>query len=176
MTTNQTKPRSSCINATQIMKRGAKRRSRTVETVMLNAQQQQDYTNIDPGMDTETNDKTNASTTNASISASTSAATSAATINHYDTPVLNRQSIRTQLIIEPLESSNINHQKYLRFNQCTIIDLYIEAYLAAPKGYLDLQMIRMIENGLSVEQSQVHFYKAKENSKKVSTVGYKLLF
>ena len=93
MTTNQTKTRSSCINATKLMERGEKRRSRTVETVMLNAQQQQDYTNIDPGMDTETNAKTNASTTNASISASTSAATSAATINHYDLPTINRHSI-----------------------------------------------------------------------------------
>ena len=66
MTTNQTKTRSSYINATQLMERDAKRLSRTVETAMLNAQQQQDDTSIDSGMYTETNDKTNASTTNAS--------------------------------------------------------------------------------------------------------------
>ena len=48
------------------MERDAKILSRTVETAMLNAQQQQDDTSIDSGMYTETNDKTNASTTNAS--------------------------------------------------------------------------------------------------------------
>ena len=77
------------------MERGAKRRSRTVETAMLNAQQEEEDTSIDSGMDTETNTKPNVSTTNASIAnasttnASINASTSAATINHYDLPALN---------------------------------------------------------------------------------------
>ena len=76
------------------MERGEKRRSRTVETSTLNAQQEEDDTSIDSGMDTETNAETNASTTNASTTnASTNASTSAETINHYDLPALNRQSI-----------------------------------------------------------------------------------
>ena len=95
MKTNQTKTRSSCINATQLMERGAKRRSRNVETEMFNAQQQQDDNSIYSGMDTETNAKTNASTTNAATNnASINASTSTATINHYDLPDLKRQSIR----------------------------------------------------------------------------------
>ena len=118
MTINQTKTRSSCINANQVMERSAKRRSRTVETTMLNAQQQENDTSIDSGMDTETNTKTNASTANASTSnASINASTSAATNNHYDLPALNQHSIRPRRIIEPLKSSTINHQKYLCFNQ-----------------------------------------------------------
>ena len=112
MKTNQTKTRSSCINATQLMERGAKKRSGTVETAMLNAQQQQDDTSIDSGRDTETNAETNASATNASTNnASINASTSAATINHYNLPALNRHSIRPRLIVEPLKSSTINHQK-----------------------------------------------------------------
>ena len=71
------------------MERGAKRRSSTVETSMINAQQQEDNTSISSGIDTETNAKTNASTTNASINDSTSNAT----INHYDLPALNQHSM-----------------------------------------------------------------------------------
>jgi hypothetical protein len=96
--------------------------------------------------------------------------------NHHDGPINIRPSVRPRLIIEPLETSNINHQKYLRFSQCTLTDLAMEASLATRKGYLDLQIIRMIANGRSGQQNQVRFYKAKDNSKKVSTVGYKRLF
>ena len=138
---------------------------------MPNVQKQQDDTSMDSGMNTETNTKTNASTTNASINASTSNAT----MNHYNLPALNQHSMWPRLIIEPLESSTINNQKYLRFNQCTLTDISIEASLANREGYPDLQIIRMIVNGRSVQQNQVRFYKAKENSKKVSTVGYKRL-
>ena len=150
MTTKQTKTRSPCINVTQLMERGAKRRSGNVETTMINAQQQQDDTSIDSGMDNETNAETNTSTTNASINASTSAAT----INHYDLPALNRHSIRPRLIIEPFESSTINHQKYLRLIQCTLTDISIEASLATRKGYIDIQIIRIISNGRSSQQNQ----------------------
>ena len=121
-------------------------------------------------MDTETNSKTNASTKNDSITnASINASIPSETINHYDLPALNRHPIRPRLIIEPLKSSTINHQKYLNFNKCTLTDLSIETYLATRRGYL-------ISNGRSGQQNQVCFYKAKENSKKVSTVGYKRLF
>ena len=34
----------------------------------------------------------------------------------------------------------------------------------------------MIENGRSGQQNKVRFYKAKDNSKKMRTVGYKRLF
>ena len=114
----------------------------------------------------------NASTTNASINASTSAAT----INHYDLPALNGHSIRPRLIIETLESSTINHQKYLSLNKLTLTDISIESSLKTQKGYLDLQIIRMIENGRSGQQNQVRINKAKYNSKKVITVGYKQFF
>ena len=95
MTTNQTKTLSSCINATKLMERGEKRRSRTVETAMLIAQQEEDDTSIDSGMDTETNSGTNDSTTNASTTndsttnTSITASISAETINNYDLPALN---------------------------------------------------------------------------------------
>ena len=128
-------------------------------------------------MDTETNSKTNASTKNASITnASINASIPSETINHYDLPALNRHSIRPRLIIETLESSTINHQKYLSLNKLTLTDISIESSLKTQKGYLDLQMIRMIANGCSGQQNQVRFYKGRDNSKKVSTVGYKLLF
>ena len=70
----------------------------------------------------------------------------------------------------------LRFHKYLRFNQCTLADIFIEASLATWKGYLDVQIIRMIANGGSGQQNQVRFYKGKYNSKKVSTVGYKRLF
>jgi hypothetical protein len=118
----------------------------------------------------------NTSFNNTSPNISPHASPNVARYNHNDARNNFRPSIRPRLIIEPLESSTINHQKYLRFSQCTLTDLAMEASLATRKGYLDLQIIRMIANGRSGQQNQVRFYKAKDNSKKVSTVGYKRLF
>ena len=119
----------------------------------------------------------NTSFNNTSPNISPHASPNVARYNHYDARNNFRPSIRPRLIIEPLESATINHQKYLRFSQCTLTDLAMEASLATRKGYLDdLQIIRMIANGRSGQQNQVRFYKAKDNSKKVSTVGYKRLF
>ena len=118
----------------------------------------------------------NTSFNNTSPNISPHASPNVARYNHNDARNNFRPSIRPRLIIEPLESSTINHKKYLRFSQCTLTDLAMEASLATRKGYLDLQIIRMIANGRSGQQNQVRFYKAKDNSKKVSTVGYKRLF
>ena len=85
-------------------------------------------------------------------------------------------NIRRRYIIEPLDTSTLNHKKYTKFTSLTLADLATDATDFKKRGYLDLQIIRMIANGRSGQQNKVRFYKAKDNSKKMSSVGYKRLF
>ena len=79
--------------------------------------------------------------------------------------------------MEPLSRSDINSKKFLRCNkEINLADLHEDVCdRETRKGYIDLQIIRMIANGKNNQYQQVRYYKSKD-TKKVSTVGYKRLF
>ena len=86
-------------------------------------------------------------------------------------------SKRSRTILEPLSRSDINSKKFLRcVKEINLADLHEDVCdRETRKGYIDLQIIRMIANGKNNQNQQVRFYKSKD-TKKVSTVGYKRLF
>ena len=87
-----------------------------------------------------------------------------------------RNSTRAKLIIEPINTSDINQKKFTRFKEITLQQLNVENTTEYYKGYLDLQLLRVIANGNSRNQSMVKYYKAKDANKKMNAVAYKRLF
>ena len=86
------------------------------------------------------------------------------------------RNTRPRNIIEPLDSSNLNVRKFTRFKELKLKDLAVDVKVVNRKGYMDLQLLRVIANGRSKSQNQVKFYKAKDASKKISSAAYKRLF
>ena len=83
---------------------------------------------------------------------------------------------RPRIILEPIDSTNLNRKKFRRFTEITLKDLGSDGARANNRGFLDLQLLRVIANGRSKTQNQVKYYKAKDSSKKIQTVAYKRLF
>ena len=79
--------------------------------------------------------------------------------------------------MEPLARSDFNFKKIIRCTkEISVADLHEDRCACKTrKGYINLQILRMIANGTSSQNQQVQFYKSKD-AKQVSTVGYKRLF
>ena len=71
-------------------------------------------------------------------------------------------NIRRRYIIEPLDTSKMNHKKYTKFKSWTLDELATDNTDFKKRGYIDLQIIRIIVNGCSGQQNKVIFYKAKD--------------
>ena len=84
---------------------------------------------------------------------------------------------RSRFILEPLSRSDINSKFLLRcYKEVSIADLHEDnCTRETRKGYINLQILRMIANGKNHQNNQVRYYKSKD-LKKSSTVGYKRLF
>ena len=74
---------------------------------------------------------------------------------------------RPRIILEPIDSTNLNRKKFRRFTEITLKDLGSDGARANNRGFLDLQLLRVIANGRSKTQNQVKYYKAKDSSKKI---------
>ena len=85
-------------------------------------------------------------------------------------------SIRRKLIMEPIDPNLLNQQKFTRFTEIKLTDLADNTQKNKRKGYLDLQLLRVIANGSSKQQNQVRYYKSADKSKKIKSVAYKRLF
>ena len=97
-------------------------------------------------------------------------------INGNNDDISRRANTRPRNILEPIDRLSINAKKFTRFTQIELKDLEEDGAVANRKGFLDLQLLRIIANSRSKNQNQLKYYKAKDTSKKVSSFAYKRLF
>ena len=87
------------------------------------------------------------------------------------TPIINginddhtRNATRQRNILEPIDRQLINAKKFTRFTEINLKALSEDGAVANRKGFLDLQLLRVIANGRSKNQNQLKYYKAKDTS------------
>ena len=83
---------------------------------------------------------------------------------------------KNKYMFEPLSVSESATKKFLRCEEVTLKELDIDNVLPKHrKGYIDLQILRMIANSKNNNNNQLKYYKHKDHKKAKST-GYRRLF